>query len=433
MTQVRRFNRQTVRMVLRDGDRGGRRSPRSRTEDRSTEDPAASPVEAEHRTPRPAGRWVEMVESLVGVPVTGGNRIEVLRNGDEIFPAMLHAIEEATETVDFLTYVYWSGDIAERFAHALARRAEAGVRVRILLDAIGSATMSPGLISLMREAGCDVERFRLPDWRVWESDHRTHRKVLVCDERVAFTGGVGIAAEWEGDARHPGEWRDTHFRVRGPAVNGLRASFITHWFDTGRPIFDERDRWRRQEEVGDTLVQVLRSPAQYDFTDMALVFRALVQFAEHRIRLTTAYFVPDDRFIDMLRDAADRGVAVELLVPGDHHDKRFVRAAGEDRFDDLLDAGVTVYRYNRTMLHAKVMIVDDLVSFVGSANVDHRSMRLNAENNLLVIDQDLAGVLDRHFNEDLADAEPVRPGDWSDRGVVKRVTESVTAMFDDRL
>ena len=382
---------------------------------------------------RDIDRWRQISEGILGIPATEGNRVDVLRNGVEIFPAMLSAIEQSTQTVDFLTYVYWTGDIAERFAHTLAGRAKAGVRVRILLDAVGSATMSLELIRVMRDAGCMVERFRPPTWRLWENDHRTHRKVLVCDEKVAFTGGVGIAEEWEGDARHPGEWRDTHFRLRGPAVDGLRASFVSHWFETEHEIFDEHDRWPRQEQPGSSLVQVVRTPAQYDYTDMALVFRALVQLAQARLRITTAYFVPDDEFLECLCDAAERGVEVQLMVPGDHHDKRVVQAAGEENFDRLLAGGVKVYRYNRTMLHAKIMTVDGLVSFVGSANVDHRSMRLNAENNLLVIDPALAQILDDHFDVDLEHAERVEQGRWNDRSVVKRMTESVTAAFDDRL
>jgi cardiolipin synthase A/B len=377
--------------------------------------------------------WRRIVEGLVGIPVTEGNRIDVLRNGDEIFPAMLRAIDEAERTVDFLTYVYWSGDIAQKFAHTLARRAQDGLRVRILLDAVGSATMDLGLIRLMRDAGCNVERFRPPTWRLWEADHRTHRKVLVCDEAVAFTGGVGIAEEWEGDARGPGEWRDTHFRLRGPAVDGLRASFLSHWFETGNGIFDEHDRWPDQQQIGDALVQVLRSPAQYGYTDMAMMFRALVDLAESCVRLATAYFVPDDDFMEQLCHAVERGVEVELLVPGDHHDKRIVQAAGEDRYDDLLAAGVGIRRYDRTMLHAKIMTVDGLVSFVGSANADHRSMRLNAENNLLVIDDELTATLDRHYDDDLRHASTVEPGQWARRGVAQRAFETVTNLFDQRL
>ena len=382
---------------------------------------------------RSVDRWRQIAEGLVGIPATEGNRVDVLRNGDEIFPAMLDAINEATQTVDFLTYIYWSGDIAERFAKTLAQRARAGVRVRVLLDAVGSAIMDRQLIETMEDAGCLVERFRMPTWKVWEADHRTHRKVLVCDERVAFTGGVGIAEEWEGNARNPSEWRDTHFRLRGPAVDGLRASFVSHWFDTGNPIFDERDQWPRHDKVGDAIVQVLRSPAQYDYTDMALMFRALVMLAETRIRLATAYFVPDDAFIGHLRDASQRGVTTEILVPGQYHDKRFVRAAGEERFGDLLDAGVRIYQYQQTMQHAKIMTVDRMVSFVGSANVDHRSMRLNAENNLLIINEDLTRVLDDQFTDDLRVSDQVNEGQWKDRGVVQRVAESVTATFDDRL
>lgn len=380
-----------------------------------------------------ADEWRQRLEGIVGIPLTEGNEIAVLRNGAEIFPAMLSAIEDSERTIDFLTYVYWTGDVAQRFAHTLARKAQEGVRVRILLDAVGTATMDPRLVWMMSDAGCLVERFRMPTWRLWEADHRTHRKVLVCDEQTAFTGGVGIASEWEGDAANPDEWRDTHFRVRGPAVDGLRASFLSHWFETDHETIDEHDTWPRQPQDGGALVQVVRTAAQYGSTDMALLFRSLMKLAKTRLAITTAYFVPDDRVVGQLLDAADRGVDVHLLVPGQHHDKRVVQAAGEDRFDELLDGGVRISRYERTMLHAKILVVDRLVSFVGSANLDYRSMRLNAENNLVVIDAEVAGILEDHFSEDLEHSHSVEPGRWRRRGPVRRLMEKASGTIDDRL
>ncbi|MDQ3030384.1 MAG: phospholipase D-like domain-containing protein, partial [Actinomycetota bacterium] len=178
-------------------------------------------------------RYRRTLEGLVGVPATEGNQVDVLRNGDEIFPAMLQAIREATSTVDITTYVYWTGDIAKHFAKALSDRSRDGVRVRVLLDAVGAHAMSAELGEQMKDAGCHLEWFRPPTtWKVWETNNRTHRKVLICDEEVAFIGGVGIAKEWEGDARNPEEWRDTHLRVRGPAVDGLRAAFVGNWAET---------------------------------------------------------------------------------------------------------------------------------------------------------------------------------------------------------
>jgi cardiolipin synthase len=379
-------------------------------------------------------RWRRIVDGGLGVPATDGNRVDVLRNGDEIFPAMLQAIHEAQRTVDMLTYVYWTGDIARQFAAALCERARAGVRVRILLDAIGAAAIDRDLIDEMNDAGCHCEWYRPPTtWKVWETDHRTHRKILVCDGTVGFTGGVGIAEEWEGDARHPGEWRDTHVRVRGPAVDGLRAAFVTNWRETGEPLFDDRDQFVEHDRDGDALVTVLRCPAQIGWTDLHTMFGLLIDQAQERIRLTTAYFVPDEQTVDRLVGAAQRGVDITLLLPGRHADKRVVQLAGEKEFEPLLSAGVDIWCYQRSMLHAKVMTVDGCIATLGSGNLDQRSMRLNDECNVILLDRQLTALLDEHFDDDLAVSEQVHTGRWEDRGQAQRTAEAVTNIFDHKL
>lgn len=379
-------------------------------------------------------RWQQILEGGLGLPATRGNRIDILRNGDEIFPAMLDAIARAQHTVDMLTYVYWSGEIAERFAVALCDRAKAGVRVRVLLDAIGAAVMSRELINDMNEAGCHFEWYRPPTtWKVWEADHRTHRKVLVCDGKVGFTGGVGIAEEWQGDARNPDEWRDTHVRVEGPAVDGLRAAFVTNWRETDQPLFDERDKFFAHDQPGDALVQVLRCPAQIGWTDLHTMFGLLIDFAQESLNITTAYFVPDEQICDKLMAAARRGIDVTVLVPGRHADKRVVQLAGEKEYESLLAAGVKIFNYQKTMLHAKVMTVDGAVATIGSGNLDQRSMRLNDECNVLLLDRALTAELDGHFREDLAASEQIDPDRWQGRGVVQRTAEVATDAIDHKL
>lgn len=386
----------------------------------------------------PDDAWLQrtrrVLEGLVGVPATEGNRVDVLRNGDEIFPAMLDAIRQSTATVDLLTFVYWTGDIAIEFADACAERAAAGVRVRVLLDAVGARLMDDALVERMTRAGVLVERFRPPTtWKVWEAAHRTHRKVLVCDERVAFTGGVGIAREWCGDARNPDEWRDTHVRVQGPAVDGLRAAFASNWAETGHPLCDERDRFPDQPAAGDAVVQVVRGSAGAGWTDIATVFDALVRRAERSIHLTTAYFNPDERFAAILTEAAGKGVDVHVLVPGPHADKRFVQLAGEAAYQPLLDAGVRISCYQPTMLHAKVLVIDGAVSAIGSANFNSRSLAIDDEAELVVLDRATAAVLERHFAEDLERAEALEPSRWSDRSVAQRAKEKVAGIVDDLL
>jgi cardiolipin synthase len=389
---------------------------------------AAEPVErVEHRYRR-------VLEGLLGIPATEGNTVDVLRNGDEIFPAMLGSIAEAQQTVDLTTYVYWTGEIAKRFAAALSERARAGVRVRVLLDAIGAHSMDSKLLNQMEAAGCEVERFRQPgDVKVAELNNRTHRKVLVCDEKVAYIGGVGIAEEWEGDARGPSEWRDTHFRLCGPAVDGLRACFVGNWAETGRVLYDERDRFPEQPQPGASIVQVVQCPSQIGWSALSTAVTALIRLSTRSLYLTSAYFVPDDRMRDALVDAAARGVDVQVLVPGSNTDKRVVQVAGEANYAALLDAGVRIWRYEPTMLHAKILTVDGIVSCVGSANFDTRSMRLNEEANLIVFDADVTERLDRDFAEDLQRSVAVDPEEWAARGPVQRVKEAVVGLIDDQL
>lgn len=380
-----------------------------------------------------AQRLRRSVEGLVGVPATEGNEITRLRNGDEIFPAMLAAIRTASRTVDMLTFVYWKGAIATEFAEALAERAAAGVRVRLLLDAIGARQIEKPLLERIKEAGGQVEWFRPPAaLKPRHLNHRTHRKVLVCDEDVAFTGGVGIAQEWCGDARDVSEWRDTHFRVRGPAVDGLRAAFAQNWAETGRPLFDpDVDRFPEQPHCGTSTVQVVRGSSDIGWCDIATVFRALIQRAQTRIRVTTAYFNPDDDYIHDLGAAVKRGVQVQVLVPGDNIDKRTSQIVAQEDYQNLLDTGAQLWTYDTSMLHAKVMTVDSVAAVVGSPNVNQRSMNLDEEVALVVLDPQLAAQLDDDFDNDLQASTQVTAERWAKRGIVQKALERTTTLVED--
>ena len=379
-------------------------------------------------------RYRRALEGLVGVPATEGNVVEVLRNGDQIFPAMLEAIRSAESMIDFATYVYWTGDIAIEFAEALCERASSGVRIRILLDAVGAQSMNKDLVHKMEDAGCQVEFFRPPTtWKVWETNHRTHRKVLICDEDVAFTGGVGIAEEWTGDAQDPDHWRETHVRLRGPAVDGMRASFVSNWAETGQELFDEHDRFPDQPQSGAVTVQCVQSAAQFGWSDLATVMAAMICLAQKTLHITTAYFVPDERFIAYLCSAAKRGVEVKVLVPGEHADKRIVQVAGEQNYDELLEAGVRIFRYSPTMIHAKVMTADGIVSTIGSGNFDQRSLGINEEANIVVFDEGTTQIFDQQFHDDLERSEEVHPSDWEDRGPVQKAAEAAVETIDPQL
>jgi cardiolipin synthase A/B len=368
------------------------------------------------------------LEGIIGVPATEGNLVDVLVNGDEIFSAMLEAIGEAERTIDLLTFVYWRGEIGVRFADALSEKARSGVRVRVLLDAWGCAAIDKATVSEMQDAGVRLRWFRpLHRLQPTKANHRTHRKVMIVDEATGFTGGVGIADEWRGDARNEDEWRDTHFRVRGPAVDGLRAAFLDNWLETDPEMFDASiDRFPDQPQPGGAVIQCVRGASEVGWTDIQTLLLALLQLAEERIRITTAYFVPDEELIECLGAASGRGVTVEILLPGPHIDKRFVQLAGEATYDRLLEHGVRIWQYQPTMLHAKVMTVDGLVANVGSANLNARSTELDEEINLVALDPELVRELDRQFDEDLERSEEIRPGRWEHRSIGRRILEGIT-------
>ncbi len=370
------------------------------------------------------------LEALLGIPATEGNALTVLRNGDRIFPAMLEAIREAGETIDFLTFVYWKGDIAREFAYALAERASAGVRVRVLIDAIGGRLIDRSLIDHMADSGVDVEWFRaVHRTNLLKQNHRTHRKVLICDERVGFTGGVGIAEEWCGDARDEGEWRDTHVRVEGPAVDGLSASFAQNWAETGNALIEEHRRFPDHGGPGDSVVQVARGSASVGWNDMATVFRVMIESAQSRLRMMTAYFVPDECLQQLLLDAVARGVQVDVMLPGPHADKRVCQLASESIYSDLVEGGVRIWAFQPSMLHAKVMTVDGLASVVGSANMNRRSMQLDEEVVLTVLDPRVTRLLEADFDAELPRCERIAPRRWQDRPLHQKAQEKATTVI----
>ena len=366
------------------------------------------------------------LEGVIGVPATEGNRVDVLRNGDEIFPAMLESIENASNTVDLLTFVYWEGRVGREFAHALAARARDGVRVRVLLDAWGARPIERTLLATMEDAGVVVSWFRpLDRFRPWKVNHRTHRKVMIVDEAVGYTGGVGIADEWLGNAANETQWRDTHFRLRGPAVDGLRAAFLDNWIEADAELFDDYvDRFPEQPQAGSAVVQCVRGASETGDSDIYTLFRTLCDVAQERIRLATAYFVPDPEMVERLAQATRRGVEVDLLLPGPHADKRFVQLASEATYATLLDAGVKLWTFQPLMLHTKIMTVDGLISNVGSANLNARSTKLDEEINIVVIDRELTALLDCQYEEDLERSVCMELGRWERRSLVQRAVET---------
>lgn len=375
--------------------------------------------------------WCRTVTAINGVPISTGNRLDILRNGEQIFPAMLDAIDRAERSIDLLTYIYWAGEIGELFAERLAQRARDGVRVRVLLDGVGAKRIDSETVELMRSGGADVRYFRPLDARhPFRASHRTHRKVMICDEAVGFTGGVGIADEWMGDGRSEGKWRDTHVRLQGPGVAGLRSAFLDNWIETEHVLFEPAfDHFPAHAHHGDVSVQIIKGTAEPGWNDISMTVRALIELADERIRLTTAYFVPDDDLILRLCRAAERGVAVEILLPGQEADKRFVQLAGEAVYDRLLSHGIEIWDYQPSMLHAKILTLDGLVTMIGSANFNQRSTSLDEEVDIVAFDHDVTAELDADFDADLKSSEEIDPTRWRRRWVGQQVFERATSVF----
>ncbi|MFJ1598212.1 phosphatidylserine/phosphatidylglycerophosphate/cardiolipin synthase family protein [Streptomyces sp. NPDC088261] len=395
------------------------------TSEASEREPAPDVADRPGSVPERKQRMRRRLERLIGIAATEGNTLLPLRNGDEIFAAMLESIRGAEYTIDMMTFVYWRGEIARQFATALADRAREGVRVRLLLDGFGSRLIEKDLLDLMAAAGAQVEWFRKPLYlSPLKQNHRCHRKVLVVDERVAYTGGVGIAEEWCGNASNANEWRDTHVQVRGPAVDGIAAAFAQNWAECHDTLFDTHDRFTGHEPQGDAVVQVVRGSASFGWQDMQTLLRVMIESAQERFRLATAYFAPDPYFIELLCAAARRGVTVEILLPGPHTDKRVCQLAGQNHYDELLACGVEIFEYQPTMMHAKVITVDGVAVLIGSTNFNRRSLDHDEEVMLAVLDEDFTATLDGHFDEDLAVSERIEKGRWKRRPTAQRLREA---------
>lgn len=373
-----------------------------------------------------------ILERTIGIPFTDHNSIEVLKNGNEIFEAMIAAIKSAERKIDFLTFVYWAGHIPDRFARELSKKADEGLQVRVLLDSYGAAFMPAELYQMMENSGVQIEWFRpLSRMKFWKDSNRTHRKILICDNEVGFTGGVGIADEWNGNARNPQEYRDTHFKVKGPVITGLQASFLENWTEATNvlPIEECQAGFNPQkftEENNGLPMQIISGESSVRWSDTIMIFQSMIQMATESIYISTAYFNPGQILVKLLANAVSRGVAVHILMPGKYTDMRIAKVAGDESFEPLLQAGVELSYYQKTMYHCKAIVVDEMVSCIGSANFNNRSFKMDDEICLIAIDGTLAKILNKHFKEDLRDSEKVNETEWERRSYWKRSIEKLT-------
>lgn len=367
---------------------------------------------------------------LLGPQIVGGNRFQALLNGDRIFPAMLDAIHKARNTITFETYIYWSDAIGKQFADALAERARAGVKVHVLVDWVGSSKMEPQLLEEMKKAGVEIRHYRPLRW--YNLDHvnnRTHRKLLIVDGRIGFTGGVGIAEQWTGNAQDPRHWRDSHFSVEGPVVAQMQAVFADNWMKTTGKVLHGPEYFPSIAAAGTGRAHMFSSSPSGGSESMHLMYLLAITAAQHSIYLSSSYFVPDELTREALIAAVQRGVRVKIIMPGKHIDVETVRRSSRGLWGELLQAGIELYEYQPTMYHCKVMIVDGLLVSVGSTNFDNRSFRMNDEANLNIYDAAFARQQTEVFLQDLAQSKRIRYADWQQRPLTEKLWERLAALL----
>lgn len=379
-------------------------------------------------------RFMHELGVLLGPPFLPGTSARALLNGDQIFPPMLAAIRTAKRSITFETYIYWSGDIGREFAEALAEAARRGVKTHVLLDWVGSAKMDASLIETLSSAGVQVHQFHPPHWsHLGRLNNRTHRKLLVVDGRVGYTGGVGVAPEWTGHAQDPAHWRDTHFEIEGPVVAQMQSVFIDNWIKVTGDVLHGPDYFPVLTPAGPGLAQMFSSSPSGGSESMQLMYLLAVTAASRSIDLSAAYFVPDALTLQALVLALRRGVKLRIVVPGQHIDSETVRSASRATWGPLLAAGALITEYAPTMYHCKVLIVDGLLVSVGSTNFDNRSFRLNDEATLNVVDPDFAALQTTIFEADLAKSRPVTHAEWLARPFRERVAERLASLMGTQL
>ena len=397
--------------------------------------PAAAPPRygLDHEFSIDSDDFLGTISGASGVPFLEGNALEVLNNGDAFYPPMLEAIQNAQISITIEAYIYWAGEVGLLFARALADRAKAGVRVKILLDAIGSASIGPDILETLEGAGCQVAWYNPIRWyTIGRFNNRTHRKSLVVDGQVAFTGGAGIADHWRGNARGPGEWRDMQIRLEGPAVTPLQTGFAHNWQQTTGELLTGAMYYPLIEPRGPLAVQTLLSSPETGSSSVRTMYYLSIVCARRSIYIANPYFIPDPVAIDTLIEAKQRGVDVRIMVSGIRNDNWLARHNSVRLFGRLLDAGIEILEYNRTMLHHKTMVVDGLWVTVGTTNFDNRSFAHNEESNVCFFDRALAAQLHQIFLDDVVACARVERDAWRRRGAWPRLQEFVAAFLQEQ-
>jgi cardiolipin synthase len=376
-------------------------------------------------------RYADYVAALTGADLTRGNHFDVLTNGDQIFPPMLEAIEASKRRISFETYIYEKGTMAQRFTDALERAARRGVRVNLVVDAVGGATMEKSHVDRLRAAGCTVQKFNSARWySLEEVNYRTHRKILVVDGEIGFTGGVGVADHWMGNAQDRSHWRDTQVSMRGPIVRLLEAAFYENFIESGGAVMPELDDAAAQINTEEAALLVRSSPTGGS-SDLKRLYLFAMAAASKTLDISSPYFLTDESTSWSLEDAVRRGVRIRILVEGDITDAVPVKYASRAAYDRLLALGIEIFEYQPTMMHSKVLIVDGGVSIFGSANFDNRSLELNEELNIAVSSRDLAARFLKDFEQDLRAARRLNLPEWRQRPLLQKARERFWSAFSE--
>jgi len=387
----------------------------------------------DHEFPVDSPEFVSTMAGATGSPFIEGNTLELLNNGDAFYPPMLDAIKAARVSITIEAYIYWAGEIGRTFAEALAERAKGGCRVKILLDAIGSSNVGTEILEVLEGGGCQVAWYNPIRWyTIGRFNNRTHRKSLIVDGHVAFTGGAGIADHWRGNARGPHEWRDTQIRLEGPAVVPLQTGFAHNWQETTGELLSGGLYYPTIQPRGSLAVQTILSSPETGSSSVRTMYYLSIVGARDSIYIANPYFVPDPVAIETLIDARRRGVDVRIMVSGIRNDNWLARHNSVRLFGDLLAAGIEIQEFNRTMLHQKTMVVDRRWATIGTTNFDNRSFAHNEESNVCFFDRRLADQLYKTFLDDLSGSNRVTAEGWAKRGLWARVQEFLASFLQEQ-
>ncbi len=381
-----------------------------------------------------SSEFLSSVAGATNTPFMSGNRINILNNGDQFYPAMLEAIGQSRDTITIEAYIYWAGDIGMKFADAIAEKARSGVTVKILLDAVGSPNIGDRILEKLESSGCQVRWYHPVSWySINRINNRTHRKSLVIDGRVGFTGGAGIADQWLGNAQDPEHWRDIQIRIEGPAVTPLQSGFAQNWYETTGELVSGAAYFPPPRPSGELSAQSLLSDPETGSSAARAMYYLSIVCARKSILIANSYFVPDKQAIDLLIDAKRRGVDVKIMVSGVHNDNQIARDNSVRLYGELLGAGVKIFEYNRTMLHHKYMVCDGVWSTAGTTSFDNRSLGLNDENNVCVYDRDFAAQWTRIFMDDLSGCREITLDDWRNRGLITKLREMIASLLRNQV